>query len=89
MLELTRHVGYESERLKHGASWQSTIGPDLDGKTLGMIGLGKLGSKVAKIGQAMDMKVIAWSQNLTAERCPEAGVELAGSKEELLGRPTS
>ena len=84
MLELTRHVGYESERLKAGGFWQSTIGPDIDGKTLGIIGLGKLGIRVAKIAKAMGMKVIAWSQNLTPERCREAEVDYAGSKEDLL-----
>jgi phosphoglycerate dehydrogenase-like enzyme len=84
MLELTRRIGYESERLKNGAPWQSTLGVDIEGKTLGLIGLGRLGSKVAKIAQALDMKVIAWSQNLTAERCRSAGVTLAPSKEALL-----
>jgi len=84
MLELTRRIGYESERLKHGAPWQSTLGVDIEGKTLGLIGLGRLGQKVAKIARALDMKVIAWSQNLNAERCAGAGVELAPSKEALL-----
>jgi phosphoglycerate dehydrogenase-like enzyme len=84
MLELTRRVGYESERLKNGALWQSTLGVDIEGKTLGLIGLGRLGAKVATIGQALGMKVIAWSQNLTAERCASAGVELSPSKEALL-----
>jgi D-3-phosphoglycerate dehydrogenase len=84
MLELTRRIGYESERLKHGGAWQSTLGVDIEGKTLGLIGLGRLGSKVAKIGQALGMKAVAWSQNLTAERCAQAGVELAPSKEALL-----
>jgi D-3-phosphoglycerate dehydrogenase len=84
MLELTRRIGYESERLRHGARWQSTLGVDIEGKTLGLIGLGRLGQKVAKIAQALDMKVIAWSQNLNAERCASAGVELAPSKEALL-----
>ncbi|MEA2905847.1 MAG: hypothetical protein QOI12_3234 [Alphaproteobacteria bacterium] len=84
MLELFRHVGYESEQLKNGAFWQSTIGPDPEGKTLGVIGLGTLGTRVAKIAKAMNMKVVAWSQNLTADKCKEAGVEFAGSKEELL-----
>jgi phosphoglycerate dehydrogenase-like enzyme len=84
MLELTRRVGYESGRLKSGALWQSTVGTDIEGKTLGLIGLGRLGSKVAKIAQALDMKVIAWSQNLTAERCRAAGADLAPSKEALL-----
>jgi phosphoglycerate dehydrogenase-like enzyme len=84
MLELTRRIGYESERLRHGARWQSTLGVDIEGKTLGLIGLGRLGQKVAKIARALDMKVIAWSQNLNPERCASAGVELAPSKEALL-----
>ena len=84
ILEVTRRVGYESDRLKRGEFWQSTIGPDLEGKTFGTIGLGRLGSRVANVCKAIGMKAIAWSQNLTAERCREAGVEFAGSKEELL-----
>jgi D-3-phosphoglycerate dehydrogenase len=84
MLELTRRIGYESERLKNGALWQSTVGTDIEGKTLGLIGLGRLGSKVATIAQALGMKVVAWSQNLTAERCAAFGAELAASKEALL-----
>jgi phosphoglycerate dehydrogenase-like enzyme len=84
MLELTRRIGYESERLKNGGAWQSTVGVDIEGKTLGLIGLGRLGSKVAKIAQALGMKVTAWSQNLTAERCASAGVEFSPSKEALL-----
>jgi D-3-phosphoglycerate dehydrogenase len=56
----------------------------VEGKTLGLIGLGRLGSKVAQIAKALDMKVIAWSQNLTAARCAAAGVELAPGKEALL-----
>ncbi len=85
MLELTRRIGFESARLKTGAPWQSTLGVDIEGKTLGLIGLGRLGGKVAQIAQALGMRVIAWSQNLTAERCARAGVELAPSKEALLG----
>src|SRR5262245_46419234 len=84
ILEVTRRVGYESERLKRGAFWQGTTGPDLEGKTLGVIGLGRLGRKVAKVCKALDMNVIAWSPNLTAEKCQEAGVAFAGSKEALL-----
>src|ERR1700682_275060 len=66
--------------------WQGTLGVDIEGKTLGLIGLGRLGSKVATIGQALGMKVIAWSQNLTAERCASAGVALSPSKEALLAK---
>jgi phosphoglycerate dehydrogenase-like enzyme len=82
MLELTRRIGFENARLKAGESWQVTIGPDLEGHTLGVVGLGKLGARVAKIGQALGMKVIAWSQNLTSDKCREAGVEYA-AKEDL------
>src|ERR1700761_978810 len=74
MLELTRHIGYENARLHAGAVWQSTIGADLDGLTLGILGLGKLGTRTAAIAKAFGMKVIAWSQNLTEEKCQEAGV---------------
>jgi phosphoglycerate dehydrogenase-like enzyme len=84
ILELTRRVGYESVRLKAGEFWQGTVGVDPEGKTLGLIGLGKLGIRVGNIAKAMGMKVAAWSQNLTAERCKEAGVDFAPSKEELL-----
>ncbi len=83
MLELARHMGAENARLKAGGYWQTTLGIDFYGKTLGIIGLGKLGARVARIGNALDMKVIAWSQNLTAERAKEAGATLV-SKEELL-----
>lgn len=83
MLELTRRIGYENARLKAGSRWQSTLGIDLNNKTLGIIGLGKLGTRVARIGNAFDMKVIAWSQNLTAEKALQAGATLV-SKDDLL-----
>jgi D-3-phosphoglycerate dehydrogenase len=83
MLELTRRIGFENTRMKSGQLWQTTIGQDLEGQTLGVIGLGKLGARVARIAQAFGMRVMAWSQNLTAEKCREAGVEYAG-KEALL-----
>src|SRR5580698_9842553 len=78
MLELTRHIGYENARLHAGATWQSTIGPDLEGMTLGVLGLGKLGTHTANIAKAFGMKVIAWSQNLTPEKCAAAGVGYVG-----------
>ena len=81
MLELARHIGYENMRLKSGALWQSTIGLDLEGLTLALLGLGKLGSRMAEIGRAFKMHVIAWSQNLTPEKCREAGVEYVGDDE--------
>jgi phosphoglycerate dehydrogenase-like enzyme len=82
MLELTRRIGYENARMKAGVPWQTTIGIDLDGLTLGVLGLGKLGIRTATIAKAFGMKVIAWSQNLTPEKCKEAGVGYV-SKEEL------
>jgi phosphoglycerate dehydrogenase-like enzyme len=81
MLELARHIGYENMRLKSGVLWQSTIGLDLEGLTLALLGLGKLGSRMAEIGRAFKMHVIAWSQNLTPEKCREAGVEYVGADE--------
>lgn len=82
MLELTRHIGYENARMKAGVPWQGTIGMDLEGQTLGVLGLGKLGTRTANIAKAFGMKVIAWSQNLTPEKCKEVGVEYV-SKEDL------
>ena len=82
ILELTRRIGYENARLKAGEPWQVTLGPDIEGRTLGIVGLGKLGARVAGIAKAFGMNVIAWSQNLTPERCREAGVGHA-TKEEL------
>jgi D-3-phosphoglycerate dehydrogenase len=82
MLELARKIGYENNRMKTGVPWQSTLGIELGGKTLGLLGFGKLGSKVGEIGKALGMKLIAWSQNLTAETAKAGGATLV-SKEEL------
>jgi len=84
LLGLARHLVVESNAMRAGGPWQSTIGADLAGRTLGLIGLGKIGGKVARIGAAFGMDVVAWSQNLTAERAEAAGARLAASKEELL-----
>lgn len=84
MIDLARKVSLENARMKAGEWWQQTVGTDLNGKTLGIIGLGKLGTRVARVGLAFGMNVIAWSQNLTEEKCKEAGVGFAGSKENLL-----
>lgn len=64
--------------------WMTTVGTSLSGRTLGVIGLGRLGTQVARIGLAFGMRVIAWSEHLTAERCQQAGVELAPSLGRLL-----
>lgn len=83
MLELARKIGFESARMKSGTPWQTTVGIELAGRTLGIIGLGKLGSRVAAVGKALGMRVLAWSQNLTAEKCHAAGAEYA-DKDDLL-----
>jgi phosphoglycerate dehydrogenase-like enzyme len=77
-----RHIVAEANAVRAGG-WQHTIGDDLAGKTLGIIGLGNLGSRIAKIGLAFGMRVIAWSQNLTEEKASQAGAELA-TREKLL-----
>jgi phosphoglycerate dehydrogenase-like enzyme len=84
ILELTRRIGSENARLKSGALWQSVVGTDVEGLTLGVIGLGKLANRVAEVGKAFRMKVVAWSQSITPERAQAAGVEYAASKEDLL-----
>ena len=82
ILELTRGVGRENARMHAREPWQSFAGIEIEGKTLGVVGLGRLGSKVSALAKAFGMKVIAWSPNLTAERCKELGVGYA-SREEL------
>ncbi len=82
MLELTRRIGYENAHMHAGEAWQTTIGPDLEGLTLGTLGLGKLGTRTAQIAKAFGMKAIAWSQNLTPEKAAEVGVGYV-SKEDL------
>ncbi|MEK3721418.1 D-2-hydroxyacid dehydrogenase family protein [Paenibacillus sp. FSL H8-0034] len=84
ILGLARHIVPEHNAIQSNGPWQSTLGMDLQGKRLGLLGLGKLGSRVARIGQAFGMDVTAWSQNLTKARAEEVGVSYAASKEELL-----
>ncbi len=84
LLGLARGIVEENNALRSGGPWQSTVGADLNGRRLGLLGLGKIGSRVAQVGLAFGMQVSAWSQNLTKERADEFGVELAASKDELL-----
>lgn len=86
LLGLARHLTTESRAVRDGGPWQSTVGHDLSGRTLGLLGLGKIGSRVAAIADAFGMNVLAWSENLTAERAAEAGAELAPDKHDLLRR---
>lgn len=71
---LTRHLSLETRHLREDGPWQSSLGVDLAGKRLGLLGLGKLGQRVARVGLAFDMEVVAWSQNLTADAAAAHGV---------------
>jgi D-3-phosphoglycerate dehydrogenase len=82
ILELTRNIGRENARMHAGEPLQKFVGIEIEGRTLGVVGLGKLGAKVSGLAKAFGMNVIAWSPNLTAERCKEVGVNYA-TKEEL------
>ena len=84
ILGLARHLPFENRNLRERGPWQSTVGTDLAGATLGVLGLGKIGTRVAAIGRAFGMRVIAWSPNLDDARAAAAGVERAKSKEALL-----
>ncbi|WP_416963663.1 D-2-hydroxyacid dehydrogenase family protein [Streptomyces sp. Agncl-13] len=84
LLGLAHGIVEEANSLRGGGPWQQTVGADLHGRTLGLLGLGKIGSRVAHVGLAFGMRVTAWSANLTKERTDEVGVQLAPSKEELL-----
>jgi phosphoglycerate dehydrogenase-like enzyme len=84
VLALARHISREDEGMRCGR-WQTTVGIGLEGRVLGLLGLGNLGSRVATIGKVFQMRVIAWSENLTAERASSLGVERV-EKEELFRR---
>ena len=81
ILSVLRSIPAEDAAVR-GGGWQSTVGGDLDGHRLGVVGLGRLGTKVARVGAAFGMDVVAWSQNLDAERADALGVR-AVSKDEL------
>ena len=72
ILALARHLPKEQASVHHGG-WQTTVGADLRRRTLGVVGLGQIGTRITRVANAFDMRVIAWSQNLTAERAIEAG----------------
>ena len=93
ILALVRHIPEEDQRLKMAgrsggaalgprSSWQMTVGIDLEGKRLGLVGLGRQGQKVAEIGRAFGMKLVAWSQNLDPDRAKKLHAK-AVSKEDL------
>jgi phosphoglycerate dehydrogenase-like enzyme len=84
MLATIRHIPQEDRRTREGR-WQGSVGIQLYDRTLGIVGLGKIGRKVARVAQALEMNVIAWSQNLTAETAAEAGVRRV-EKDELFAQ---
>lgn len=84
LMALARNLVKEAGNM-HQGRWQTTIGADLHGKTLGLAGLGRVGRQVAGYAQAFGMEVIAWSPNLTADRAKEAGAKLV-DKETLFAR---
>jgi phosphoglycerate dehydrogenase-like enzyme len=81
LLALARNLPAEEHSLR-GGTWQTSVGMELSGKTLGVVGLGKIGSRIAAFGQAFGMEVLAWSENLTEETAVEAGARKV-SKEDL------
>jgi phosphoglycerate dehydrogenase-like enzyme len=84
ILAAVRNITAENRSVRAGG-WQTGVGGDLNGRTLGLLGLGRLGVRVASVGQAFGMETIAWSQNLTEERAAEHGVS-AVTKDELFAR---
>jgi phosphoglycerate dehydrogenase-like enzyme len=84
ILGLARGIAREDAAFHAGGPWQSTVGRDLSGARLGIVGLGRIGRHVARIAQAFGMDVVGWSPHLTAERAAEAGVELAPSLVDLM-----
>src|SRR5258706_12139248 len=81
IMALARNVAGENASLR-GGGWQTTVGADLYGKTLAVLGLGNIGSRVAEIGNVFGMNVIAWSQNLTREKAEASRAHLV-NKDEL------
>ncbi len=86
ILGLARHLAVENAAFHSGGPWQSTVGVDLAGATLGLIGFGHLGKAVGRVGKAFGMDVVAWSQNLTSSAVEAEGVRLASSLHDLLGQ---
>lgn len=84
IIAVARHIPEETQQMRAGR-WQTTVGVGLNGKVLGILGLGKLGSEVGRVGRAFQMEVIAWSENLTAEHASSLGATRV-EKDELFRR---
>lgn len=87
LLAVMRNIPAENARFHAGsAKWQSSVGRDLHGKVLGVVGLGKLGQRVVAYGLAFGMEVVGWSKNVAPERCARLGIGYAASLHDLLAR---
>jgi phosphoglycerate dehydrogenase-like enzyme len=84
ILSLMRDIPGEVERFRQGGRWQTGVGRALQGRTLGVIGLGALGSRMARVGLAFGMSVTGWSRSLTQDRCTDLGIRHAGTLDNLL-----
>jgi len=86
VIALARHLVAESELFADPTTpWQSTVGADLAGATLGLVGLGRIGSRVARVARAFEMEVLAWSPHLTEARAGSVGARLVGKEELFAG----
>jgi phosphoglycerate dehydrogenase-like enzyme len=85
ILALLRHFPREFAAFRAGGPWQSTIGGNLNGRRLGIIGLGRVGAQMARVARAFEMEVSAWSRSLTAEQAREMGVDRCATIDELMG----
>jgi phosphoglycerate dehydrogenase-like enzyme len=85
LLALARNIPGEVASVRAGG-WQTHVGVGLEGKTLGIVGLGKIGVRVARVAQAFHMAVLAWQPTITEERCKAAGVECAAGLDDLMER---
>jgi phosphoglycerate dehydrogenase-like enzyme len=86
LLALARNIPADVASIRAGDKWQTRIGLGLSGKTLGIVGLGKIGSQIARYARAFEMPVVAWSRNLTDEQCESVGAERAPNLDALLER---
>lgn len=86
LLSLARHIPADATSVRNDERWQTRIGIGLSGKTIGIVGLGSIGSQIARYAQAFGMSIIAWSRNLTDERCQTVGAERMPTLDALLQR---
>jgi phosphoglycerate dehydrogenase-like enzyme len=84
ILAMMRFIPEEAANLRRGGPWQTTVGRDLRGRRLGVVGLGNLGSRVAKVGRAFDMAVSGWSRSLTAEKAKALDIDYCADLDDLV-----